>query len=383
MSSSKTFCALLSLALLSGCGSSSHEVKKPAEAAPVNVSTITVSTAEWPNTFEATGTVRARTAATISSRMTGSVLDVKVRAGDRIAAGQTLITIDARDLDSGLGQAQATLEEARSAEPETAAAIASAEAQLDLAGTTLRRMKTLLDKQSVSQQEFDEAAARVRVAEAGRGMAVAKRRQLEEKIRQAGQAVQSAAVTKSYAELKAPFAGRVTARRVEPGNMASPGIPLLEIEQEGGFRLEASVGETRLGAVKRGEAVTVKLDALDISLQGRVTEIVPAVEESSRAFTVKIDLPSHPALRTGLFGRAEFAMGQRIVLAVPRTAVLAQGQVVSVMVADSGYARSRLVSLGASRGERVEVLSGLREGDKVIHPRPAGLIDGGRVEVRP
>jgi RND family efflux transporter MFP subunit len=382
MSFSKFFLLSLSLMWLAGCGGPPEHAPKAAEKAPAAAATITIAPVEWADTFEALGTVRARTAATVSSRVMGYVQDVRAREGDHVSAGQTLVVIEARDLETGQRQAQARLEEARNAMPETDGAIASAEAQLELAQTTLRRMQDLLEKRSVSQQEFDEAAARVKVAQAGFEMAQAKKRQLAEKIRQADQAVEHASIQRGYAEVKAPFAGRVTARRVEPGTLAAPGVPLLEIEQEGSFRLEASVEESRLSSVQRGQVTRIRLDAVDAPLQGRVGEIVPVVEESSRAFTVKIDLPPNPALRGGLFGRAEFAAGKRQVVAVPQAAIATEGQVRSVMVADSGLARSRLVTLGATRGDLIEVLSGLRAGDRVIHPRPAGLADGGRVEVR-
>jgi RND family efflux transporter MFP subunit len=312
----------------------------------------------------------------------GYVQDVRVREGDRVTAGQTLVVIEARELETAQRQAQAGLEEAKSALPETDASIASAKAQLELAQTTLRRMQDLLDKRSVSQQEFDEAAARVKVAQAGFEMAHAKKRQVTEKIQQAEQMVQQAGIQRGYAEVKAPYAGRVTARRVEPGTLAAPGMPLLEIEQEGSFRLEASVEESRLGAIQRGEPAMVRLEAIESPMPGRVTEIVPAIDASSRSFTVKIDLPGNPSLRSGLFGRAEFAGEKRPVIAVPRTAVITEGQIRSVLVAEAGVARSRLVTLGEVRDGTVEVLSGLRQSDRVIHPRPAGLRDGERVEVR-
>jgi multidrug efflux system membrane fusion protein len=369
---------------LSACGGKqAPETAKPAPAAKVVVTVAPLVTTEWPDGFDAVGTVRARTATTLSSRVMGTVLEVRVQAGDRVAAGQTLVTVDSRDLETGQRQAQAGLDEAKSAIPEAESAIASAQAQLELAQSTLRRMKELFDKRSLSAQEFDEFTSRVKVHEAAVAMARARRAQINDKIRQAEQAVQQASLAKGYAEVKAPFAGLVIARRVEPGALAAPGAPLLDLEQVGSYRLEASVEESRLATVKQGATVAVTIDAIAGPLTGRVVEIAPLVDPGSRAFLAKIDLPAHPALRGGLFGRARFATGQRTVLAVPRAAVLAQGQVQSVMVEEGGYARARLVSLGAAREETVEVLSGLRAGDRLIVQRPAGLADGAPVEVRP
>ena len=374
----------VALTALSGCGGKhAPETVKPAPAAKTAVTVTPLTTTEWPDGFEAVGTVAARTVTTMAGRVTGTVMEVRVRAGDRVAAGQTLVTVDARDLETAQRQAQAGLDEAKGAIPEAESAIAAAQAQLDLARSTLRRMKELYEKRSLSAQEFDEFNARVKVQEAAVAMARARRRQIDDKIRQAEQAVQQSQIARGYAEIKAPFAGLVLARRVEPGALSAPGVPLVDVEQTGNYRLEAIVEESRLGAVKQGAMTTVTVDAIATPFTGRVVEIAPAVDPGSRAFVARIDLPANPALRGGLFGRARFSTGTRQVLAVPRAAVETQGQLQSVMVEEGGVARARLVSLGAAREETVEVLSGLRAGDRLILPRPAGLIDGAPVEVRP
>lgn len=375
---------LLAAAVLwAGCGSKHEPAVPAAKTEPVSVKVITVTPARWPETFEATGSVRARTTATIAARVMGYVREVRVNAGDRVNAGQLLVQIEAKELDAHHRQAEAALSEARGALPEMASAIRSAEAQVELARVTFGRMKELLDKRSASQQEYDEAAARLRVAESGRDALIARRQQVSEKIRQAEQAVQAAGVMLGYANLTAPFAGRVVARKVEPGTLAAPGQPLLELEQEGSWRLEANVEETRLGRIAVGQAVEVRVDASDEVLKGRVAEIVPEVEAASRSFVVKVDLPARPVLRSGLFGRALFRLGERDVLVAPAAAVTRQGQVESVLVDDGGVARARLVRLGAEREGAVEVLSGLAAGDRLIYPVPATLADGAPVRSMP
>jgi len=371
---------LIWLTLLASCGGTAPALKTVSEGTAVRVATLKVATADWPDSFEATGTVRARTSTTISSRVMGYVRQVYVNSGDRVRSGQSLVTIDSREMDAAQKQAQAAVSEARSGQPEAEAAVSSARAQLELAQTTLRRMKDLLDKRSVSQQEYDEAAARARVAESGLAMAQARQKQLAEKIHQAEQGLEQASVMKGYSEIVAPFAGLVTARRVEPGVLAAPGMPLLEIELAGPYRLEAAVEESRLRAVKTGATVTVTLEAVEAPLDGRVSEIVPTVDPASRAFTVKIDLPPHSALRSGLFGRAEFRVAERAVLAIPRMAIRAQGQVQSVLVAEDGYARSRMVTTGRALEGNVEILSGLQGGEMVI-AQPGNVGDGARIEV--
>jgi RND family efflux transporter MFP subunit len=244
-------------------------------------------------------------------------------------------------------------------------------------------MQELFDKKSISNQEFDESTARRKAAEAGYEMAAAKGAQVRAKIAQAEQEVQAAGIMRTYAEIRAPFAGVVTARAAEPGSMASPGAPLVTIEREGGYRLEAAVEESRVKSIHAGQPVSVSLEALDRTVDARVSEIVPAVDAASRAYTVKIDLPALAELRSGMFGRAVFSSGARSVLAVPAAAVAERGQLQSVMVADSGSAHTRLVSIGQKSGDKVEVLSGLSVGEKAICPLPPGLADGARVEDHP
>src|SRR5260370_19145494 len=144
-------------------------------------------------------------------------------------------------------------------------------------------------------------------------MARAKRTELDAKVAQADQEVGASEVTRSYAEVQAPFAGVVTLKSVDPGNLAVPGAPLLTIERDG-YRLEASVEESRLGTVRVGQAVSVTLDGINRSFDAQVSEIVPAVDAASRAYIVKIDLPNTPALRSGIFGRAMFQMESRAML---------------------------------------------------------------------
>jgi RND family efflux transporter MFP subunit len=175
----------------------------------------------------------------------------------------------------------------------------------------------------------------------------------------------------------------VTAKSVEPGILAAPGAPLLTIEREGAYRLEATVEESKLVLIRTGQPVAVALDGIGRSLEGRVSEIVPAIDATSRSFTVKIDLPAIAQLRSGLFGRARFALGTRQVLAVPAAAVTERGQLASVFVAGEGRARSRFVTLGQRAQDSIEILSGISPGERVVFPAPPGLADGAPVEVLP
>ncbi len=380
----RTAILILSALTLVGCGSKTPtEASADAKAVPVSVQAVTLATEQWPSTYEAVGTVKARTAAVLSSKVMGYVREVRVRAGDRVREGQVLVVLDSRDLDAGYRQAEAGREEARSAIGEADNAVAAAKANLDLAKVTCGRMKELFDKQSISNQEFDESSAKLKLAQANYEMALARRSQLDSKIAQADQAVRSAEIMRGYTQIAAPFSGVVTDKPVEPGNLASPGMPLATIEREGAYRLEAAVEESKLGAVRMGQPVRVTLDAVAEPIEGRVSEIVPAVDPGAHSFIAKIDLPARPELRSGLYGRAVFSFGSRPALAIPAAAVAERGQLLSVFVADGGQAKARFVTLGARQQDRIEVLSGLNPGEKVIFPVPAALADGAAVEVRP
>ena len=366
---------------LAGCGGP-REVHSAASAPSLGVNVVRVSVQQWPSLYETTGTVRARSSATIAAKWMGYVRQVRVQVGDRVKPGQLLVALDTRDLDASSGRAAAARDEVRGAIPEADSAVAAAKANLDLAQVTFRRMNDLYGKKSISDQEFDESSAKLKAAQAAFDMARAKRTQLDAKLAQVGEEVRAANVTRSYAEVQAPFAGVVAAKSVEPGNLAVPGAPLLTIEGEG-YRFEAAVEESHMTAIHQGQPVSVTLDGLGQSFDARVSEIVPAVDAASRAYTVKIDLPGSSAIRSGIFGRAVFQLGVRSVIAIPCTAVNERGQLQSVSVVDNGVARTRLVTLGEKWKDQAEVLSGLNEGESVIFPVPPGISDGTKIEAKP
>lgn len=367
------------LALLAACMEPSPETAAATQT-PIAVTTIDVATENWPLLYEATGTVRAGASAVIASKWMGYVSVVEVRTGDRVRAGQLLVSLDARDLDAGSRRAEAARDEVRESIPEADSAVAAAKAGLDLDQATWRRMKELYDKKSISDHEFDEVSAKLKASQAAYDMACAGRRRLDAKLAEAGEEVSAAEISRGYARITAPFSGVVTAKSVDPGSLATPGAPLLTIEREGTYRLEASIEESKAGAIHPGQPATVTLDGIAQPIQSRVSEIVPAVDAASRSYIVKIDLPAGANIRSGLFGRAAFALGSRSVTAIPTAAVTERGQLQSVMVADNGVARTRLIATGDRAKDRVEVLSGLNPGERIIFPVPSGLADGARVE---
>jgi len=378
----RSYYALAVLPFLSGCGS---EPALKAVSTPVTrmrVETVAVSETDWPSTYEATGTVRARTTATVSSKLMGYAHEVRAQIGDRVRDGQPLVVLDARDLETSVARAEAGREELKSAVLEAERAIALSKSQLDLAQVTYHRMQDLLNKRSIANQEYDEASARLKAAQAALDMACARRTQLDAKMAQVEQEVRAAGIQHGYSEIKAPFSGTIITKSVDPGTLAVPGAPLFTIERIGAYRLEVSVEESRLSLTRVGKTVSVTIDGIGRTFSARVAEVVPSVDPAARTGTVKIDLPSLPDLRSGLFGKALFDTGGRKVLTVPSAGVMERGQLQSVYVAENGIAHTRLVTTGTRGKDQVEVLSGLNQGDRVIVLIPMGLADGAPIEVR-
>jgi multidrug efflux pump subunit AcrA (membrane-fusion protein) len=385
--------ALLLLAALAGCGSG--EGDSAPEPRPVQVRTEVVSVAPVPDYYEVSGSVAAKVSTVLASQIAGQVTAVHVREGDRIRAGQLLVEIDSRDAAAQASRSRAGRAEAERLLDEVDRAIASAEqalvaaqAQAELARVTHDRYARLLERNSISRQEYDEAEARHRVAVAQAASANAsleamraRRKAVEARIEQAGADVQAAAVLESYPRVTAPFAGVVTRKMVEVGAMATPGLPMLVLEDERLYRLEASVDETVAPRLAVGDAVPVVLTSLDgLRVEGQLSEIAPAADPASRSVTVKIDLPVVPGIRSGMFGRAEFVRGERQAVSLPRSALVERGQLVGVYVVDaSGVAHLRMVTTGKQIGERVEVLSGLSAGERVVVESASAVVAGGRV----
>lgn len=376
--------ALLTV-LISACGT--HEKpEKPAPLKPVAVKTADVQRDQWASTYEATGTVRAKTVTPVAARLMSYVTAVRVQEGDRVSEGQILAALDPRDQDTAVNRASAMKEEVTSGIAEATAGASAAKANVDLAQATFRRMSELHAKRSVTDQELDEASARLKAAQGGYDAAQSRLKQLSAKMTQVEQEVRMSSLQRGYTTVTAPFAGTITSRSAEPGMLAMPGVPLFTLERSGAFRLEANVEEARLASLRVGGNVEVRLGDAEETVAGRISEIVPSIDATSRSGVVKIDLPaSSPNLRTGAFGRAVFpqsASPTRAALTIPANAVIERGQLQSVYVVEDGTVRLRLVTIGTTRAGRAEVLSGLSGGEKLVLPPFGSLADGSPVEVR-
>ncbi len=380
---------------VASCGQKSEAAAKaPSIVKGARVERVSMSPVE--DYYEATGTARSKTTTVLSSKIMGTIISLRAREGDKVSAGQVLIEIDNRDANAQLQKAEAGLRQAQEGLAEVEQAInaaksaqAAAEANQRLADSTYARYQSLAERKSVSAQEFDEAKAKQEMAEAearraadNLKMLAAKRQQALAGIDQAKAEIANARVFVSYARIASPISGVVVSKNTEVGSTATPGAPLLTIEDNSRYRLEVAVEESQLGKIGRGERARVRIGALGADdLEGDVSEITPVADPMSRSYTVKIDLPARQSLRSGLYGVARFASGQRQAILIPQKAVAQRGQLTGVFVVDdAGVARLRLVKTGKIYGENVEALSGLSDGERIVVDGVANLRDGVKVQ---
>jgi RND family efflux transporter MFP subunit len=356
--------------------------EKPAEktAAAVAATLGRVEAVDWPSTYEAGGVVRARQVAVISSRVVAPVMDVRVKAGDRVTRGQVLIQLDAREVGAQATRAAASASGMRLSLEAAQAERRSAESAVVLAKVTHTRVKGLVEKNSATAQELDQAVATLAGAEARLSGATARVAEVEAGLVAAKAGEEVASVNASYAVLTAPFDGLVSNRQVDPGSMAAPGVPLLTIEDTSAYRLEVRVDESRAHLVAPGAAAEVRIERGSAEDEGWMVANVAEVESVDPAlhsFVVKLDLPRSASLRSGVFGRARVKGPSERVLAVPATAVVRRGQLtLAFVVAADGAARLRMVSPGRESQGRIEVLAGLTDGDRVVLTPSEAMADG-------
>ena len=352
-------------------------------SAPLAVSIAPAQSVSLASSFEAGGVVRARATAAMASRMMAPILDVHVRAGDRVRRGAPLVTLDSREVTANRSRATAAFASATEAAHASESDVRSAEAAVVLARATHDRIRTLHDKRSATAQELDQAVSALAAAEAQLSGARARLAAATAARDAAQSASEAAAITTSYAVLVAPFDGLITERSADPGAMATPGAPLLTIEDSTAFRLEVALDEARATHVALGQMVDVQTgdpgSPNHWSGLARVSEIA-RLDPASHSFLVKLDLPGAPMLRSGVFGRARFAGPLRQTIVIPASAAVRRGQLTFVYTV-TGDSRATLqpVSPGVETGDRIEILAGIRDGDRVIANPPPGLTDGARV----
>jgi len=357
---------VLAPALLWGCSHGGNPT--PATPPTVQAALVQSVSAQIPQIIRSAGTVHAKETATICPQISGPIRQVLVEAGDRVRAGQILVTLDDAAMQSALEQAMAGEVAAQKQQM-------AAQTQASLAADSLARYQMLQEQKSVSPQEFDQVQKRSEAAQLQVAACAAQSQQA--KAASAGARTQL-----GYTTLRAPFAGLVTARMADPGTLAAPGMPLLQIDRDGPLQVYVAVDESLIGSIHAGMKLPVAVEGIDAAdLNGTVAEIVPAADPASRSFLVKLDLPPVRALRAGMYATAGFPGATRATILVPQSAVTMRGSLACVYALDAnGMAQLRYVTLGDRQGHDVEVLSGVAAGESLVnHPGDRDLA-GKRIE---
>lgn len=387
-------------------------------APAVKVRTTVISPIPVRNDRTLTGTVEAIEAVTLTSRVMGQIERIAVEEGDLVREGQLIARIDVRDIQAQQNQGNAAISQARSAVSaaqsayltaqaqknqaeagvrEAQASLTEAEAELADAKLHQKRMAMLQGEGAVSQSQLDAANTRVATIEARIGQikagitqaianvdrAQAQVRQAQAQIdqSQAGVVQAQASVEQTLANLDygtvtAPFTGVVTRKHAEVGAMAGTGQALVTLENIDRLRFSVAVPESLIGRMERGQPVQITLDALNRSVSGSVSQIIPAADPASRNFTVKIALAADADIIPGMFGRLQLTTSDRQALMIPNEAIVKRMGITGAYTVADGKAQFHTLTIGATQGEQVEVYSGLEAGDRVILNPSSDLSDG-------
>lgn len=310
--------------LLGGCDSAEKHQSPPSRLEPVKVTLAQASMVPITNQIELIGTVESVFQAEIAAKVSGTITAMPIVLGSQVKKGDLLVDISAGEIDAKLQQSQAQLEQAK---------------------RNLAREKKLLQKNAATPETV---------------------KSLEESLEIAEAAYQEARIMQSYTRVLAPFDGRITRKEANIGDLATPGKPLVRVEDETNLQVLTNIPETIIAKVRKGDQLIVNIPAAELSVTGTVAEVAPTANPTTRSGLVKLDLAPNAALHPGQFARVAIALDNESTLAIPHSALSRVGQLQRVFVVQDGVARLRLVRIGAIHGGNVEVLSGLAPGEQVV-----------------
>lgn len=349
--------AVLLTGLMSSCGGG-EATQQRIVADSVEVRSMVVQLSRVPAQQQFPGRVSAATQTQLSTRVMGAIERIRVDVGTSVQQGQTLVEIRSQDIQARVDQAQARIAEAR--------------AGLEQARADYERIQSLYEKESATERELDQTRARFEMMKARLQAAREARRQARESLR--------------YAEIQAPYNGRIIQKFMQEGQMASPGQPILALESEGQFEVTAQIPEAEINRFRAGDSVVVRLDALDNTLPGIVGQLNPSSQYTGAQYEVKVKLlpsaVSKGMIKSGMFAHIIRYSGQQKGIFLPKDALVERGQLEGVYrLSAQGRALLQWVRTGRETPDgRIEILSGLSEGDRVITAAVNGrLADGARV----
>lgn len=325
----------LATAGLSSCNNDTDDPRQHIENTPaITVKAAKVITSIAENQVEIVGTVQAVEKAEIAAKISGNIIHLEVDLGSRVEKGDLLLEIKAGEI---------------------LAKLQLAEAQLEQAKRNLTREKNLLKKKAATAETV---------------------KSLEDQMRIARATHKEALTMLEYTRVVAPFTGIITRKLANVGDLATPGKPLLKMEEENNLQVLTDIPEAMILRVKKGDTLSVFIPSVDLSITGQVAEIAPTADPHSRTAPIKLKIPANSSLRSGQFARVTLAMTPTETLTIPSSALSAYGQMEIVYVENAGKAKLRLVRSGTKNQDRVEILSGLHENETVIILDNTPLLDG-------
>ena len=297
--------------------------------------------------FEVSGVAAPMRQATLSTKLMGTVLSVSVLEGDAVAAGQPLVRIDARDLAAKEGQ--------------VAASIAEAEAMYREAKAQAGRIRALYTDSAATKSQLDAAETGLARADAG--------------VRSARAAAAELGAVSAYAVIRAPFAGIITKRFVDPGAFAAPGAPLIAIQDGRQLRISASATPDVARGVRRGQHIDALIEGR--AVEATVEGLVPSA--AGNLYTINaLVANAGGTMLPGSTATLRLPLGARTGIVVPSVALVREGDLTGVTLRTPDGDRTRWVRLGGVIGRMTEVSAGLRAGDVIVVPTPGAPIAPGR-----
>lgn len=319
---------------------------------PVSVIVSTVQSENNSNYYTSSGTIQATSQTNLSTRIMGYVQQIHTHIGDHVSTGQLLITLNNKDLKAKLAQVDAKIAETQIA--------------YTLAKKDFTRYKALYRTESASQKELDDITAHYEMASS--------------RLEGAKQMKQEINAQLEYTNIRSPFSGVISAKFINKGDLANPGMPLLSVENNSTFDVVTMVSEQEVSNITPDMPVKVTIKSNKKELTGRVIEISTSTLHSGAQYQIKVRLDSSLGLYSGMYTQVEFPISQHPsshAIFIPTSALVTYGQLQGVyMVSQQNTAVIRWLRLGHKLGQNIEVLSGLNPNDKYIISAQGKLENG-------
>lgn len=354
----------------------------------------------------AVGRVMGDTESAVMSKIQARVVRVIGDIGQEVKAGQPIIYLDDSDYKVALQQAQAALRgaQARLADVERGSRsqqrvqveekIQSSKATLDNAKLNLERSKSLYQSGAISQSQYDAASLAYTQAETAYNQVLQEQSlvnegatkesiaNLQAAVAEAQARVSTAQLNLSNTVIVSPLSGKIAAKNIHDGETVAPGSPLLTIVSRQPV-VEASIPEDQINGIKVGQTVKVRIEQVSSQpFDAKVLAISPIANQSSKEYPVKLSLPGDPnQWKSGMYAEVTLPDETAPTIAVPRDAIVKRGSERLVMVTDGQKAYAHAVVTGASDGTNIEILEGLKSGEKIIVVGQDQVKDGDPVQV--